>query len=432
MSIEVENWQQLGRRIKSLRSQRELSQESLAEPGYSAAYVSQIEHGKRRPSDAALSHFAARLGLTLEQLVSGRDPDQDLRMEIAVQKALAAIYEGRASDALSSLEETLADARAVKHGRVVRLAETAIGQALFRLGRVDEALAIYERVLSAEGTPESITSAMAGKARCLLAKGEAREAVFLLEGHLTALDRADPPDPGCLVETYAALIPVYFETGMITRAMEAASRGWDLAPKVTDAEQRACLYVNRAQLLAARGEGREALSSLALAEDLYRHLGWYAEAVKVSLAKSYVLSEDGRYAEAEALIRSALSEAGERVSKVSHIRALCNLALMRRVQGFPGEGLALAEEALRVADGGFEGSVGEAYREAGSCALELGDTDRAVREWRKALDNFRSTGDNEEAARTAKLLGAHLRASGDLEGALEVMEQGLSSVEELR
>ena len=87
---------------------------------------------------------------------------------------------------------------------------------------------------------------------------------------------------------------------------------------------------------------------------------------------------------------------------------------------------------MRVAGGGFEGSVGEAYREAGSCALELGDPERAVREWRKALDNFRSTGDNEEAARTAKLLGGHLRGAGDLEGALEVMELGLSSVEELR
>lgn len=431
MDIEVKDWKQLGRRIKTLRVVRGLSQEALAEPEYTAAYVSQIEHGKRRASDAALAYFAARLGLSLEQLVSGRDPDQDLRMEIETQRAVSQIHEGRAEEALAQLQETLAAARAVKHDRVERLAETAIGLALFRLGRVDEALASYERVLSGEDTPEALTSAMAGKARCLLAKGEAREAVFVLEGHLAALDRADPPDPGCLVETYAALIPVYFETGMITRAMEVASRGWELAPKVPDAEQRACLYINRAMLLANRGEGREALSSLALAEDLYRHLGWYTEAVKVSLAKSYVLSEEGRYAEAEGLVRSALSEAGESIPKVSHIRSLGNLARFRRVQGFPGEGLALAEEALRIADGGFEGSVGEVYREVGSCALELGDSERAGREWRRALDNFRTTGDNEEAARTAKLLGRHLYSMGDLTGALEVMEQGLSAVEDL-
>lgn len=432
MAIKVEDWRLLGRRIKNLRMQRGLSQDALAEPEYSAAYISQIEHGKRRASDSALSHLASRLGVTLEQMVSGRDPEDDLRMEIAAQQAVAAIHEGRVQEALASLEETLADALSVRHARVVKLAEAAIGLALFRLGRVDEALAAYERVLSRGGTAETRTSAMAGKARCLLAKGEAREAVFLLEGHLAELDRVDPPDPGCLVEIYAALIPVYFETGMITRAMEVASRGWELAPNVPDADQRACLYINRAMLLASRGEGREALSSLALAEDIYRHLGWYAEAVKVSLARSYVLSEEGRFAEAEVLVRAALAEAGETVSEVSRIRALGNLAHMRRVQGFPGEGLAFAEEGLRVAGDGFEGAVGEVYRELGSCALELGDEERAVKSWRKALETFRAAEDHEEAARTAKLLSRHLYAAGDLEGALQVMEQGLSSVEELQ
>lgn len=425
---------QLGRRVKAARLKLGLSQEEVADPTYTAAYISHIENGKRRASHEALTHIATRLGMTLEQLVSGRDPDEDLRLEVMIQRAVGQIHSGDLDEALSYLLEARDDAARACHERAVENAESAVALALYRLGRVEEAEASYERTLelTAKGPPERRTTALAGKARCLLHSGEARKAIHLLEAHLIELQQTATPDPACLVEVYAALIPGYFETGLIESAKDAAARGWALAPAIPDVERRACLYVNRAQLMLTQGESREALASLALAEDLYRHLGWRSEEMKVALAKSFVLTDQGDLEAAERLIRDALASSGQAVGIVDRIRALTRLALIHRRKGAPADGLDIAKQALKLARSGFKSSAAEAQREAGLCLLDLGDPDAALDHWRMSLATFVKSDDHEEAAKTARLIGDQLSACGDIEGAAEVYRQGLGSVEELR
>lgn len=434
MAVKARSGAALGRRIRQRRQELGLSQEDLAAPTYTAAYISHLEHGKRTPSRDALEHVATRLGLTYDQLVSGRDPDEDLRMELDVQRAISLIHQAKAQEALQLADDLVAEARSVGHVRVADLAETVRGKALYRLGRIEDALATYERVLTklADEAPERRTSALAGKARCLLRKSELQEAVFLLENHLVELHRSSPPDPGSLVETFAALIPAYFEAGMTERAANAATKGWKLAPKVVDPDQRACLYINRALLLQTQGHHRDALASLALAEDLFRHLDWYSEAVKVSLARSFVLVESGQYEEAESLLRDALAVAGDTIDPGEEVRALARLALVRRRLGDAPEGLALAKKAVAQAGSPLASPAAEARRELGFCHLATGDSDAAVKAWRRALKDFRQLGDQQEIAATAKLLGEHLVKTGDTTGALEVFRAGLEGVDTLK
>lgn len=429
MTVKAPSPEKLGRRIRKLRQDKSLSQEDLAQPDYTAAYISHIEHGKRRASREVLGHIASRLGMTLEQLVSGRDPDEDLRLEIAAQQAMADIHQGRAKEALATLEEVRHRAAQTDNKRVLEDAEAAIGLALFRLGRTSEAQGAYERALELlEGAPpERRTTAVAGKSRCLLESNEAREAVHLLEAHLLELQRADEPDPSCLVETYAALIPGYFELDMTDMASHVATKGWKLAPDIPDPERRACLYVNRAQLMVTQGDIRQALASLALAEDLYRHLGWYAEAVKVSFARSYALMKQGDLVEAETVIRKALSTPGTVVRKSDRIRILNRLASIRRRQQDPEEALTLAREALKLAGARSVGSAADAQREIGLCLLQLGDQKGGVSHLRKALKGFSQTGEDKETARTARLLGDHLSEAGDTDGAATAYRLGLPS-----
>ncbi|MDQ3767063.1 MAG: helix-turn-helix domain-containing protein [Actinomycetota bacterium] len=65
----------LGNRVKQLRIDKGLTQKELAEPSYTHAYVSTIEAGRRQPSDEALRHIAAKLGVAEEELATGRPPD---------------------------------------------------------------------------------------------------------------------------------------------------------------------------------------------------------------------------------------------------------------------------------------------------------------------------------------------------------------------
>ncbi|MFD8939769.1 helix-turn-helix domain-containing protein, partial [Streptomyces sp. NPDC059578] len=62
----------MGRRVHRLRADRGLTQRQLAEPAYTAAYVSTLEAGRVRPSEKALRHLAARLGTSYEELATGR------------------------------------------------------------------------------------------------------------------------------------------------------------------------------------------------------------------------------------------------------------------------------------------------------------------------------------------------------------------------
>lgn len=423
----------MGRRIRRRRQELGLSQEDLAAPTYTAAYISHLEHGKRTPSRDALEHVATRLGLTYEQLVSGRDPNEDLRMELEVQRAVSLIHQAKVQEALELLNDILDEARSVGYARVADLAETAQAKALYRLGKVQDAFDTYDRVISrlTDAAPERRTPALAGKARCLLSMDQVQESIFLLESHLVELQASSPADPASQVETYAVLIPAYFDMGMIERAVNAATKGWQLAPKVADPDQRACLYINRALLLQTQGHHREALASLALAEDLFRHLDWYSEAVKVSLARSFVLVESGQYQEAESLLRDALAVAGDTIDPGEQIRTLARLALVRRKLGDPAEGLKLAKKALALGDSRFVSAIADARRELGLCHLALGDGAAAVKAWRRALTDFKAAGQQQEVAATAKLLGGHLAENGDLTAALEVFRTGLESAPDL-
>jgi transcriptional regulator with XRE-family HTH domain len=62
----------IGQRIKRLRLEHGLSQRDLSSPGISYAYISRIEADARTPSVKALRRIAGKLGVTVEQLETGK------------------------------------------------------------------------------------------------------------------------------------------------------------------------------------------------------------------------------------------------------------------------------------------------------------------------------------------------------------------------
>jgi transcriptional regulator with XRE-family HTH domain len=61
----------VGKRLRRLRLERDLSQRELAAPGVSYAYISRIEAGTRQPSVKALRKLAGRLGVSAAYLETG-------------------------------------------------------------------------------------------------------------------------------------------------------------------------------------------------------------------------------------------------------------------------------------------------------------------------------------------------------------------------
>ena len=108
----------IGTRMRRLRHARGLTQRELAAPKYTHAYVSTIEAGRRKPSRDALEHFAARLGVGVDELVTGKPADLEARLEQQLLEARVDLSAGRLDQADEALRSI---AREAKRFRLVRL-----------------------------------------------------------------------------------------------------------------------------------------------------------------------------------------------------------------------------------------------------------------------------------------------------------------------
>ena len=74
----------IGQRLRRFRTERGLSQRAMAMPGVSYAYISRIEGGQRRPSLEAIRLLARRLGVSTEELETGRRVPEAAERELRV------------------------------------------------------------------------------------------------------------------------------------------------------------------------------------------------------------------------------------------------------------------------------------------------------------------------------------------------------------
>ena len=174
----------IGARLKRLRLGRGLSQRELSSKGVTYAYISRIEAGARTPSVKALRMLAAKLGVTVEYLETGReigeaeqrelklsDAELELRLgadgarhaemklrqvheeslragdRVSAARALFALgfsaaHRGNHLDAVERLEAALDQHRAAPHLRPDVYA--TLGQSYAALGAAERAVTLFE------------------------------------------------------------------------------------------------------------------------------------------------------------------------------------------------------------------------------------------------------------------------------------------------
>ncbi|MFJ9616204.1 helix-turn-helix domain-containing protein [Streptomyces noursei] len=202
-----------GQKLRSLRLQRGLSQNDLAEPGLSAGYISLLENGKRPPTSEVILRIAARLDVSPEVLSSAQEAsvqpratgsvELDYAIQVTLLRGDLAFADGDVSGACDLFTVALDDsvhsvadhmeavhrlARACEHlGELDRAAElyrqwldlhqqqrtsgwvhtwvvcaTALTRCMLELGRLDEAVAFgveslaQARTLGVDGTPPAV------------------------------------------------------------------------------------------------------------------------------------------------------------------------------------------------------------------------------------------------------------------------------------
>ncbi|QKW08410.1 tetratricopeptide repeat protein [Streptomyces sp. NA04227] len=421
----------LGRRVYRLRVERGLTQRQVADPSYTAPYISTVEAGKVQPSEKALRHIAGRLGVGYEELVSGRPAHAATELRMRLTEAQRVLATGDPEDA-AALYARL-DQEAAQYGLDAEHAAALVGLGncaveAGELGPAREYFEAAESVLSQAGAPlTQRVPAIRGRALTHLLAGELRYACYLLETALEELNARGLRDPAALVQLYTAIIGPYMDLGTHARAAQAAELALALAPEVADPALVARMHRSVARTMIAEGRAAEADASLVKASEYYQQLQIRTELAHCHWMRGYVLAQAGTLGEAEAAYRTAQGMLVSRRAALYAHQVGVELADVLHRQGKDEQ----AESLLRDLLGGFgsgRGAVHEAgaHRLLGLIAERHEDNGRAEEHYLSALRLLEHAEAAGDLADLCRLLGDLYRRTGRVEAALDTYRTGLS------
>lgn len=421
----------LGKRLRRLREEKGLTQSQLAHPRFTGAYISQIESGKRHPGPPALKHLAQKLGIEPRELITGRPPDFEATLELALSSAMKEVFDGDFGAAESRLLEVLSEAKPLALTRVEARAEELLGLSSERQGHIEQALEHFEGALELreqDSLPMQV-EALAGIARATLLQGDVRYSVHLLETYLGRLKRLSAPDPRALVRTYSSLVASYFAAGLPSKAAEAASEALRLEPQIENPQEVASMHLNAARAMLHEGRPDDAMNSLRRAQDLYLTIGRPQDAAYAQINQGIVLIDEGRLDEARVSLLRSLENLDP--TTLARAWALNELARVERMQGNLDEAERFLKEAAPLLEESHVQELAMNKRELGATIFER-DPQIGEKHLREAIELYERTDNPVAVATTYKMLGQAMQSRGDHEAANAALVAGIEYLERNR
>jgi tetratricopeptide (TPR) repeat protein len=422
----------VGKRLRHLRLAKGLTQRELAEPRYTHAYLCSIETGRKPGSKAALEYFATKLGVSLEELTTGRSPHLETQLGLRMMEGRVALSAGKLDEAAEIFEGIIKQAHRYRLPRVQARAEELLGLRLERLGEPEEALSHYQRSEEILKDEPAVARAavVQGKARCFHSLGDVRYGIHILESLLAEIRREGVPDPDGLARVHSELVFGYVEVGLYAQAAESATELEVLAPRVSDPERIGGMSVSAARLYLVHGDAERAQRLLQRAEDAYRQLDLATEVGLASLARGYVYAREGQLPEARVELRKALTSL-ETADQGNYPRVLCELARVERLEDNPDEARHLLEQAIALIGTADTPILAGAHRELGLVLTDI-DPSTAEKHLRVAIDLFALAEQHVDVAVTYRALGDLLGARGESEASCEAYRTGIVALEDHR
>ncbi len=420
---------QIGPRLQQLRTQRRMTQRALAEPGYTAAYVSTLEAGKGNPSDAALRYFAERLAVSYEELANGVPAGLRTAIRDGLAEANSVMNAGRGTEAealLSALLDRCADHELLDLTAELR---TTLGTFLLRRGELAAGREQFEQaeaLLAEEPLPARVR-AIRGRATAHYLEGDVRYSCYLLETTISELNGGGLPDPSSLVLLYAAVIGPYLELGAHERATKAATLALDLAPRVADPLAVAALHRSVARTLASRGRYADAETALIKAQEVYQQWEIRAELAQCHWMRGYLHAQRDRLVDAESELRLAAELLRAADATFYAVQVEVELADVRWRLGHAEEAEQLLTRLLASLGPGH-GAVhaAAAHRLLGLIRERDDDLDAAERHYRTAIGLQQEADVTGDLADTSRLLGDLLDRQGRTREAIDAYRNGLA------
>jgi tetratricopeptide (TPR) repeat protein len=387
----------LGERIRALRVAAGFTQTELAGERCSKEYISQIERGKTRPTDATVAWLAERLGVEAGFLASGVSTEERAKVEADLERA-------EALAASHAHEEALEAYRAARPG------------------------------VEASGSASLQVRALAGEAWALQDPGHVREAIELLQRARDLVERPEFSDVD-RADVLFRLAVCRYKLSSISTAISLFGEALDLAER----SELPCDQL-RAQILHWRSRcHRRMRDYVAARDDADRGLE-LAEAIgdRRTMADNYfqaslIAQRQGHYV----LSRSYAQRAKELYQQVNDERNVGRLHLM-----LGGLTLLLGDEERavehlkasysRALDADAPADAAQALEGIARVHLERGEYDQAEELARKSLALLQGREDYlHEVSPSQLVLGRALLERGRLDEAEECFRAADAAAEQM-
>ncbi|MBI4259814.1 MAG: helix-turn-helix transcriptional regulator [Actinobacteria bacterium] len=422
----------LAARLRDLREEAGLSKTALARPRYTVSYVSQIEAGRRKPSQVALEYFAGRLGTSASFLSTGVPEGLEESLRYQLEEARMAMRAGDAGEGLRVVEPVLSQADQYGMARLHAEALLVRGDALALDGRVREAVDDYEAALEGDLPEAELGRAVTATARAYRSLGDLSYAADSIESFLSRGDRP-AMDPAVLADLHAILVSIYFERGDVLRAERTARRALAAADREAPLEIRANAYWSASRVLAEARRWDEALDFATRARLLLEQVDDRRGVARLHNAYAFICleAEPPRVEEAAFHLDRAEELLGQVGGAGDRAYVLTERSRLALLTGRADEALAHADASLSEAGGDpLERARGLFLR--GRALAQLDRREEARGALRDAATLFGDRGARQQEAACWRELGELDLAEGNPAGAVEALRAGLAALDPRR
>lgn len=262
---------ELGRRIRTARIERRMTQSAMAGDVASVAYVSRIESGQRRPDIEVLDGLARNLGISTRELLSGESTSLYARVRLELDYAeleVASGSAGAARDRIAGLgtidDESLAHTAALLDA----LATEALGE--------DPTDKLRQLTASSTSHPSLWLRAEIALCRALREAGHVEAAIRSGEEALARHRDVALPATRESVQLALTLASAFHVAGDYERALRISRETLPIAESLADHTALVSVYWSASTTESLAGNVNEALD---LADRALRHLDADADVV---------------------------------------------------------------------------------------------------------------------------------------------------------
>lgn len=338
----------LGARIKAARVAAGLTQPELGGEDASAAYLSRIEKGERRPNPELLLLLAERLSVTPEYLLIGEGWEEVRRLELLLDHAELALIGGEAENALAKAREALASAQIGDvHGGLHRGRLVEAG-ALDALGDYS-ALEAYQGLVEDDLDQSTRLKAATAMSRIWRERGQVERAITSARAVLDEVPVEERVSEECirLAVTLAAALHV---DGRVNEAMAICEQAILDAESFSSPVARASAYWNASAFRADAGDLNEAIVLARRALHLFQDTERVRDIGRLRMQLGRILLEQEQPSLDEA--REQLDLAGRELawSDASTADKLRNDLLVAQTRHLAGDDDAARVGAVAVAE----------------------------------------------------------------------------------